>query len=388
MGHFGPQPIRVAWFTLVFPALLLNYFGQGALLLSSPEAAENPFYLMAPSWALYPLVLLATMATIIASQALISGAYSITMQANNLGFLPRLNILHTSPTAFGQIYIPFVNWLMMFACIGVVIGFRTSSNLAAAYGIAVTTTMVITTIIFANVTRERWQWPLPLVILVIGFFLIVDLAFLGANLVKIPEGGWLPLVIAVLIFTVMTTWKRGSNIVFELEQDLELSLEEFLKRMAKDRPVRRPGLAIFLNANPKSTPSALMANLKYNGVLHEQVILVTVTTEDVAHVSENERVTVEPLGQNFYRVIIHYGFMEEPNVPEALAGLDVPDLTTDPRYAPYFVNRTRTIATEKPGMALWREHLYTLMRQNAASATDFFCLPATQVFEIGTSLEI
>lgn len=388
MGHFGPQPIRLAWFTMVFPALLLNYFGQGALLLSTPEAAENSFYLMAPSWALYPLVLLATMATIIASQALISGAYSITMQADNLGFLPRLNILHTSPTAFGQIYIPFVNWLMMLACIGVVVGFQTSSNLAAAYGIAVTTTMVITTIIFAIVALEHWRWRLPVVLLVVGFFLVVDLTFLGANLVKIPDGGWLPLVIAILIFTVMTTWKRGSTIVFSLEQDLELSLEELLKRIAENPPVRRPGLAIFLNANPKSVPSALLANLKYNGVLHEQVILATVTIEEVAHTSETKRVTVEPLGQSFYRVIIHYGFMEEPNVPEALAYLDLPDLVADPQNAPYFVNRTRTIATDKPGMALWREHLYTVMRQNAASATDFFCLPSTQVFEIGTSIEM
>jgi KUP system potassium uptake protein len=388
MGHFGPRPIRLAWFTLVLPALLLNYFGQGALLLNTPEAAENSFYLMAPTWALYPLVGLATLATIIASQALISGAYSITMQAENLGFLPRMNILHTSPTAYGQIYIPFVNWALMIACIAVVAGFQSSSNLAAAYGIAVTSTMVITTIIFGVVIRERWRWSLPLVILIVGFFLVVDSAFLGANLVKIPQGGWFPLIIAAGIFIVMTTWKRGSTLVVTREKDLEMSLEVFLKQIAAKPPVRAPGTAVFLSADPDGAPAALLANLKYNGVLHERVLLTTVVIEEIPRIPRKERITVEPLEQGFYRVKVRYGFMEEPNLPHVLARLDLPGVTFDSKEIPYFVSRTKVIATEQPGMALWREHLYTVMRQNAASAADFFCLPPARVFEIGMSIEL
>jgi KUP system potassium uptake protein len=388
MGHFGPKPIRMAWFTLVLPALLLNYFGQGALLLQVPEAAENPFYLMAPAWALYPLVVLATLATIIASQALISGAFSLTMQANNLGYLPRLRIIHTSPTAYGQIYIPMVNWALMYACIAVVLSFRTSSNLAAAYGIAVTSTMAITTIIFGVVARRRWRWPMPWVALMIGFFLIVDLAFLGANLVKIPQGGWFPLVLALLIFAIMTTWKRGSWLVFSREENLELSLKALQDRLVTKPPARAPGTAVFLSANPVGVPAALLTNLQYNGVMHEQVLLATVLVEEVPHVAESHRVSVEALGQGLYGVIIRYGFMEEPNVPDALRQVQIPGAVFDPDQVPYFVNRTRVIASTLPGMALWREHLYTLMRRNAASAADFFCLPPTHVFEIGTSIEM
>jgi KUP system potassium uptake protein len=388
MGHFGPRPIRLAWFILVLPALLLNYFGQGALLLREPEAAENSFYLMAPSWALYPLVALATLATIIASQALISGAFSITMQGENLGFLPRLRIVHTSATAFGQIYIPFVNWLLMLACIAVVVGFQTSSNLAAAYGIAVTSTMAITTIIFAVVARERWHWHQALVVLLIGFFLIVDSAFLGANLIKIPQGGWFPLLAALAIFTMMTTWKRGSRLVFAREQDLEMSLDHFVERIATNPPGRASGTAAFLSANPLGVPSALLANLKYNGVMHEHVLLLTVMTEEAPHIPDAECTTVEPLGHGLYRVTLRYGFMEEPIVPLTVARLTIPGLRFDPERMPYFVNRTRVIPTDLPGMALWREHLYTIMRHNAVSATDFFGLPHTRVFEIGTSVEV
>jgi KUP system potassium uptake protein len=388
MGHFGRRPIRVAWFAFVLPALVLNYFGQGALLLQNPEAAENSFYLMAPGWALYPLVALATLATIIASQALISGAFSITMQAENLGFLPRMRIVHTSAAAFGQIYIPFVNWALMIACIAVVIGFRTSSNLAAAYGIAVTSTMVITTVIFAVVARERWRWSVPLIAPLIALFLVVDSGFLGANLIKIPQGGWFPLVVAGVIFTIMTTWKRGSRLVFRLEQDLEMRLKDFLERIAADPPDRAAGTAAFLSANPLGVPAALLANLKYNGVLHEQVLLITIIIEEAPHVSEAERAVVEPRGQGIYQVTLHYGFMEEPVVPAAVERLSVPGLTFDPAQIPYFVNRTRVIPTERPGMALWREHLYTVLRHNAVSASDFFGLPAMRVFEIGTSVEV
>jgi KUP system potassium uptake protein len=388
MGHFGRRPIRLAWFSFVLPALMLNYFGQGSLLLRNPEAAEQSFYLMAPEWALYPLVVLATMATIIASQALISGAFSITMQAENLGFLPRLKIIHTSAREYGQIYIPLVNWLLMASCILVVISFQTSSNLAAAYGIAVTSTMAITTMIFAVVVRERWRWSRPLTYAVIGFFLIVDLAFLGANLIKIPQGGWFPLVVAIVLFTIMTTWKRGSRIVFSREQDKELSLNSFLARCADMPPVRAPGAAIFLSANKDGAPAALLANLEYNHALHETILLVTVQSDDVPHVSDAKRVAVQSLGQGFYQVTVRFGFMEEPDVPKALTRLTIPGHDLDLSLVPYFVNRTRVIPTDLPGMEPWREQLYTLMRHNAASAVDFFNLPPTRVFEIGTKVEM
>ena len=388
MGHFGRQPIRLAWFTLVLPALLLNYFGQGALLLRHPEAVTNSFFLLAPAWATLPLVILATFATIIASQALISGAFSITMQAENLGFLPRLKIIHTSAESYGQIYIPFVNWLMMIACILVVLGFRTSSNLAAAYGIAVTSTMAITTLIFAVVARERWKWNPALVALIIGFFLIVDLAFLGANVIKIPQGGWFPLVVAILLFTLMTTWKRGNRLVFTREQDLEIRLDALLEQIITEPPQRAPGTAVFLSSDPQGAPAALLTNLKYNHVLHERVLLTSVKIEDVPRVANEKCATIEPLGQNIFRVTLRYGFMEEPNIPRALAQLPELDPPLDFEHVPYFVNRTRVIPTKLPGMALWRERLYTTMRQNSASAADFFGLPPMRVFEIGTSVEV
>jgi KUP system potassium uptake protein len=388
MGHVGKRPIRVAWFALVLPALLLNYFGQGALLLREPEAAPNVFYLMAPAWALYPLVILAACATIIASQALISGVFSITMQAENLGFLPRMRIIHTSAAEFGQIYIPLINWALMLACILCVIGFRTSSNLAAAYGIAVTSTMAITTVIFGIVTRTRWHWGTLGVAFLVSFFLIVDLAFLAANFVKIPQGGWFPLVVAVVLFTVMTTWKRGSRIVFGHEQHLEQPLAQLLERLQTTSVARAPGCAVFLSANPEGTPAALLANLHYNGVVHEQVLLTTVQVVDIPHITADERVTVTPLEQGFYQVVTRFGFMEEPDVPRALAQVAAPGLQFDLEQVPYFVNRTRVIPTDLPGMALWREKLYKHMRHNAASTTDFFRLPASRVFEIGTSVEM
>jgi KUP system potassium uptake protein len=388
MGHFGPRPIRMAWSVLVLPALLLNYFGQGSLLLRMPGSAENIFYHLAPSWALYPLVILAMAATIIASQALISGAFSLTMMAENLGFLPRMRILHTSAHAFGQIYIPLVNWALMVACIAVVAGFRTSSNLASAYGVAATSTMTITTLIFAVVAHRQWRWSLPVVGVVAGLFLLVDGAFLGANLVKIPHGGWFPLVVGALVYTVMTTWKRGSWLVVTREQHLEMGLNGLLARLRQQPPLRVPGTAIFLSANPDAAPAALLANLQYNGVLHERVLLATVQFEEMPRVLKEDRVRVEPLGEGIYRVTLCYGFMEEPNVPRALRGLTLPEGKLDASRAPYFVNRTRVVASRRPGMALWREHLYTVLRRNAASAADFFRLPPERVFEIGTSIEM
>ena len=387
MGHFGRKPIQLAWFVLVLPALLLNYFGQGALLLRNPEAS-NPFYMMAPTWAQLPLVVLSTLATVIASQALISGAFSITLQGQNLGFLPRMKVIHTSPTAFGQIYIPFVNWALMISCVLVVLGFRTSSNLAAAYGIAVTSTMAITTIIFALVARERWKWQPWLVAVVVGFFLVVDVAFLAANMVKIPQGGWFPIVVAVIIFTLMTTWKRGNRLVFAREQDLELHLADLFAQLRSKPVTRVPGTAVFLSANPNGTPAALLANLKYNRVIHERVLLTSVHVEDVPSIDDANRVQIKLLEQGFYRVVVRYGFMEEPHIPRALERLDTTEHHFNLSTAPYFVNHTRVIPSALPGMALWRERIYTLMRRNSGSAADFFGLPSTRVFEIGTSVEV
>lgn len=388
LGHFGRRPIRIAWFTLVLPALLLNYAGQGALLLRNPDAAESPFYLMAPEWTHYPLIVLATLATIIASQALISGAFSITLQAQQLGFLPRLRIVHTSPTAYGQIYIPFVNWALMAACLLTVIGFRTSSNLAAAYGIAVTATMAITTILFAVVARRRWRWSPTVVGPLAVFFFLVDSAFLGANLIKIPQGGWFPLVVAGLIVTIMTTWKTGNRIVYGREHDLEMTLNRLQHRLKIDPPLRIPGTAIFFSSNPGGAPAALLANIKYNKVLHERVLLLTVITADVPHLQDDQRVSLEPLSEGLYRGSIRYGFMEEPNVPRDLTGAVVDGFTFDHQPIPYFISRTRVIPTSLPGMARWREQLYRLLQTNAASPVDFFCLPSAQVFEISTAVEI
>ncbi|MFN8465279.1 MAG: potassium transporter Kup [Caldilineaceae bacterium] len=388
MGHFGPRPIRLAWYFYVLPALLLNYFGQGSLLLRHPDAAANSFYLLAPSWALLPLVMLATSASIIASQALISGVYSLTMQAEHMGFLPRLRIAHTSAGAFGQIYIPIVNWLLMLACIAVVLAFQTSSQLAAAYGIAVTSTMVITTLIFAVVAHQRWHWSTTRVGLVVGFFLVIDLAFFGANIVKIPYGGWFPLVAAAVIFIVMTTWKRGSWLVVTRERNMQLALPRLLQRVAEERPVRIPGDAVFLSANRDGTPAALLANLKYNGVLHERVVLLNVQYDEVPYVSADRRTELEHLGHQIYRATFHYGFMEEPDVPRTLLSVELPGKRFAPESVPFFVNRTQVTATAMPGMAPWREHLYTFMRRNAASAADFFSLPPSRVFEIGTTVEM
>ncbi len=387
MGHFGKRPIRLAWFTVVLPALMLNYFGQGALLLANPAAAENPFYRLAPSWALYPLVVLATLATVIASQALISGSFSITMQAVQLGFLPRMNILHTSRTHYGQIYIPAVNWLLMITCLVIVLGFRTSSNLAAAYGIAVTSTMAITTVIFYVVIVERWRWNRVLAGFLAGFFLVIDLAFLGANIIKIPQGGWFPLVLAIFIFTVMMTWKKGRYLVAQRVGEQSKSIEAMMQNFQTNPPVRVPGTAIFLSNVPKSTPTALMANLAHNHVLHEQALLLTVNTASQPHVPDEERVEIEPLGQGIYQITVTYGFMEEPDVPKIVAGLPARGLDFNPNDVSYFVNHTTVIASHMPGMALWREKLFALMAHNAASAADFFCLPADQVFVIGRRVE-
>ncbi|MEZ0336568.1 MAG: potassium transporter Kup, partial [Gemmatimonadales bacterium] len=388
MGHFGKRPIRLAWFVIVLPALLINYFGQGALLIHTPSAVENPFYHMAPEWALYPVVAIATAATVIASQALISGAFSLTRQAVQLGYIPRVAIEHTSAREFGQIYIPAVNWGLMLACIGLVLGFRSSSNLAAAYGVAVTTTMMITTLLLFVVMREQWGWSLPLAAAVIGFFLIIDFAFWGANLLKISHGGWFPLVVGAFIFGLMSTWKRGRQILTERLSEGALPLDLFVRDISTRSPPRVPGIAVFMFRNPEATPPALLHNLKHNKVLHQRVVFLAVLTAEVPHVPAESRATVEDLGHGCYRVLLNYGFMQEPNVPEALValkdkGMEFPRLETT-----YFLGRETLIPSSKPGMAIWREHLFAMMNRNARTATSFFSLPPNRVVELGTQIEL
>ena len=388
MGHFGKRPIRLVWYVVVLPALMLNYLGQGALLIENPAAAENPFYRLAPGWALYPVIALATGAAIIASQALISGAYSLTMQAIQLGFTPRLKIEHTSSTEMGQIYLPALNWALMLGCIAIVVGFGSSSNLAAAYGVAVTSTMVITTVLLGVVARQKWGWSLPPVIALTGFFLVIDLAFFGANVIKIPAGGWFPLVVGAGVFLLMTTWKKGRRILASRMLSLAIPIEDFLRDIAKHPPVRVPGTAIFMTGTGTGTPTALEHNLEHNKILHERVILLTVKTRQVPHVEPPERVRVEPLGHEFYRLTINYGFMEDPDIPEVLAGLEPPNPVFDPAEATYFLGRETVIAGKHPGMMLWREKLFALMSRNASSATAYFCLPPERVVEMGSQVEI
>jgi KUP system potassium uptake protein len=388
MGHFGMRPIRLVWFTVVLPALLLNYFGQGALLLENPQAAENPFYKLVPAWGLYPMVVLATAAAVIASQAVITGAFSLTMQAIQLGFSPRLRINHTSSIEFGQIYIPGVNWALMIGCIAIVIGFGTSSNLAAAYGVAVTSTMVITTILFYVVARERWGWSRLLTGALCAVFLVIDLSFFGANIVKVTHGGWFPLLLAAIVFTVMMTWKKGRRILSERIQSDAQPLEDFLQEMERHKPMRVPGAAIFMNGNASKTPPALMHNLEHNKVLHERVMFLTVKTKQVPYVDPEERVEIESVGNGFYRLRVFYGYMEDPDIPKVLANLDTPGLVFDPEETTYFLGRETIIASKRPGMALWREKIFALISRNANSATAYFCLPPDRVVEMGSQVEI
>jgi KUP system potassium uptake protein len=388
MGHFGLRPIRLAWFTLVLPALLLNYFGQGALLIANPEAAASPFYRMGPGWALYPMVGIATLATVIASQAVISGAFSLTLQAVQLGFLPRLLVQHTSAREMGQIYVPSINWALLVACIGLVVGFQTSSNLAAAYGVAVTSTMAITTVLFFVILRTRWRWSLPASLALCGLFLVVDLAFFGANALKILDGGWFPLALALVIFVVMTTWKTGRRLLGERLRARTRSLREFLEEIASRPPIRIPGTAIFMYSNPNGTPPALVHNLEHNHVLHENVVVLIVETEEVSHLNGEERYTVERLGNGFFRIALKYGFMEEPDIPEALSRIDVAGLDLTPARTSYFLGQETLIATPERGMALWRERLFIFMSRNSATATRYFNIPAERVVELGSQVEL
>ncbi len=388
MGHFGLVPIQRAWFCAVFPGLLLNYLGQGALLLVHPEAVDNPFYKLAPEWALYPMVVLSTLAAVIASQALISGAFSLTMQGMQLGYIPRLNILHTSSTERGQIYIPPVNWALMIACIALVLGFRSSDNLAAAYGIAVTMTMIITSILFGFAARRLWNWSHRRALLVTVCFASIELAFLCGNAVKFRDGGWVPLLIGAIAYLLMSTWKRGRQLVYEKLSQGSLPLDLFLEDVKCNPPVRVKGTAVFLCGNSAGTPQALLHNLKHNKVLHDRTVLLHIATAEAAHVPSSKRLNVTHLNQGFYQVTAHYGFMEEPNVEQILVRCAEHGLEFKPMETTFFLGRETILPTRGAKMAFWRERLFAFMCRNAQQATAFFRLPANRVVELGMQVEI
>ena len=388
LGHFGHRAIQLAWFSTALPALLLNYFGQGALLLRDPAAAVNPFYLLAPGWALYPLIVLATAATIIASQAVISGAFSLTRQAVQLGYSPRVKIEHTSSREIGQIYVPAVNWGLMLATAGLVVGFGTSSNVAGAYGVALSSVMVITTLMFYLVSREIWHWSFLQSALVVGLFLTVDLAFLSANALKIPQGGWFPLVAGAVVFTLLITWKRGRVLLYSRLRERAVPLDILLADIVAEPPQRVPGTAVFMTPNEGSTPPALVHNLAHNKVLHQQVIFLSVHTEDVPAVPPQQRVQVNDLGHGFYWVTARYGFMQDPNVPDILERAKGQGVESRLEATTFFLGRETLLATERPGMARWREHVFSFMSRNAQRATAFYKIPPDQVFEVGVQVEM
>jgi KUP system potassium uptake protein len=389
IGHFGTAPIRLTWFAIVLPALTMNYFGQGALLLVQPDAAVNPFYRMAPPWALYPLVVLATAAAIIASQAIISGAFSLTMQAIQLGYSPRLRAVYTSERVIGQIYVPVVNWGLMVACVALVLGFRTSSNLAAAYGVAITTTMLITTILFYVVARRRWRWPAAAALPIAAFFITIDLAFFGANMLKIAHGGWFPLLVSAAILFLMLTWRKGRRVLRSRLDEICVPLDAFLSDL-KSQSIRRvPGTAVYMSGNRFGTPLALLHNLKHNKVLHQQVVLLTVRTEEVPYLANpKDRVALENLHEGFWRAQIHFGFMEKPNVPAALDRVKQSGLHFDAMRTTYFIGRETILATRKRGLSSWRGSVFAWMTRNAGDVTSYFCLPPNGVVELGARVEV
>jgi KUP system potassium uptake protein len=387
MGHFGRKAIMVSWLYIAFPCLLLNYLGQSALLLNNPAAAENPFFLMAPEWARLPLVVLATLATIIASQAVISGAYSVSQQAVQLGFLPRLKILHTSAKAAGQIYVPLVNWALLALVIMLVLGFKSSSNLAAAYGIAVTGTMFITACMLGILTFAVWKWHPIVATLVTGSFLIVDDLYFASNVMKIPDGGWFPLLVAAIAFTLLTTWATGRRLVRDRLAEDAMPIETFLKSVGQKVP-RVSGSSVFLASTSEGIPPALLHNLKHNHILHERVAILTVATEGVPHVPPENRREVEDLGSGFYRLLLHYGFMDEVDVPAELANENRAGGPFKAMDTSYFLARQTLLASKRPGMAIWREKLFAWMVSNAESAMQFFKLPTNRVIELGSQVEI
>lgn len=387
MGHFGRKPIQLAWFGFVLPALLLNYFGQGALLLREPDAINNPFYNLLPEWALYPMIALATLATVIASQAVISGAFSVTRQAMQLGYVPRMQVLHTSEREQGQIYLPAINWALLAAVVILVLGFRSSGNMAAAYGIAVTGDMVITSVLAAFVFSRALGWGWTRAVALFSIFLVVDLAFFAANVLKIADGGWFPLLAGFVIFTLMTTWKRGRQLLYKRMEGDALALEPFIESLGYSDTTRVPGTAVFMTPNPKGVPQALLHNLKHNKVLHERVLLATVSIQDIPYVAETERVQMEMLPGNFQRITVAYGFMDEPDLPRDLIlscaqhGLELDMMDTS-----FFIGRETLIPRVGSEMPLWREKLFVSMFRNAGSATQFFKLPPNRVVELGAQV--
>jgi KUP system potassium uptake protein len=387
LGHLGRAPIRIAWFSLVLPSLVLNYLGQGAALLKEPSARLNPFYALVPGRGLYPLVLLATVAAVIASQATISGAFSLTQQAVQLGYSPRFDVRHTSSQEHGQIYVPEINWMLMIATVGLVLGFKSSTNLAAAYGMAVTTTMVITTLLAYAVTRRLWGWSIARALIVCGGFLVVDVLFFGANLIKIAHGGWFPLLVAAVVYTIMSTWHTGRRLVIRTLARASRPLEAFLGDIAARPPVRVPGTGIFMTARDEDVPPILVHHLKHNKVLHERVVLLTISIHDVPTVDLHSSVNVRPLGQGLFRVVASYGFTQAPDVPAALEiaasrGLPVDSDTT------YYLAHLTLFANDRIGMARWRDNLFIVLARNARRATNFFRIPPDCVVEIGIQLEL
>ncbi|HEY8059253.1 MAG TPA: KUP/HAK/KT family potassium transporter, partial [Acidimicrobiales bacterium] len=388
LGHFGRRPITLGWYALVLPSLLLCYFGQGALLLADPADIDNPFYRMAPDWAIIPLVLLATMATVIASQALISAAFSLTRQAAQLGYLPRVHVRHTSASEIGQIYIGSVNWLLMVVCIALVLGFRESVKLAGAYGLAVSTTMTITTVIFFFVARERSGWPRPRALALCGLFLVIDLAFLGSTLFKIPHGGWLPLVIAALVFTVLSTWRTGRRLVGERLLRGGMDMAHFIESLHAHPPTRTRGAAAYLYSGRGVTPPALIAALRHTHVLPETVLVVAIVTAEIPRVPPDRRAEVTDLGDGFHQVVLHFGFIESPEVPTALAGRALNHLGIDLSSISYVLGAESLRVTARPGMVRWREHLFAALSRNSTSAADYFCLPFDQTLVLGITVEL
>lgn len=388
MGHFGPRPIRLAWLGLVLPALLVNYYGQGALILRDPAALENPFYLLVPSWGLYPMVGLATMATVIASQAVISGAYSMAQQATLLGLTPRIRILHTSESEFGQIYVPAINWLLLGGVMALVLEFKSSSALASAYGIAVTGTMLITTALAGALARSLWKWSWPRTIAILGTFGIVDATLFSANLEKVPTGGWIPLALGVMVFVTMWTWLRGREVVARKEQDEALPIDLFLDRVTPGKLHRAPGTAVFLTSLLNEVPRSLLHNLKHNNVLHERVLLASVRVLDQPHVSDEERLKLHNVGKGLQRVTLQYGFMQQPDLPRDLARLQDQGLPWDAMRTSYFVGQSRFVAAPETVLPRWQEKLFLLLSRSASNAADFFQLPNNQVIELGGRIEV
>lgn len=386
IGHFGKTPIRWAWFTVVLPCLVLNYFGQGALLLRDPSLIENPFYHLAPKWSLYPLVIIATIATIIASQAIITGAFSLTFQALQLGYFPRIKVVHTSEKEEGQIYMPHVNWIIFIGTISLVLAFQTSGRLASAYGIAVTTTMVITTILAFIAMRKLWKWPLIITIFVTIFLLIIDLSFLYANIDKIPDGGWVPLLVAAGIYFIMTTWYKGRRILSVQLTKIMEPLNRFVKNLDVKDIKRVPSTAIYFSQSLDRTPPALIQNVNLNKVVHEQVIIITIHYKSVPHVGEDKRIKLKKLEKGFYKVIITYGYMDRTNVPKSIELLKKFDMEFDASELVYFIGRETIIANGTLGMPEWRENIFSFLSRNSQRATRYFKLPPKQVFEIGTNI--